>query len=72
MNQLHVGPERKCRSCNSRFSWTGQQWLIVDIHGRLSYGGKKREKPEPEPQIKRCPQCHVLLLPGEVRIEEEA
>lgn len=70
MATAEVPRERVCRTCGVRFAWAGKQWLITDQEGRLSYAGPKREKPEPEPEIRRCPNCHAPLSGGKATVEE--
>jgi len=67
---MTVPKEHKCPHCGCRCAWNGSAWIIVDTHGRMSLSGSEFGKVEPEPELRKCPQCRRPLQIGKARVEE--
>ncbi|MBA2706167.1 MAG: hypothetical protein H0U60_20220 [Blastocatellia bacterium] len=63
MSQPEI-PTGGCSDCGSHWSWSGNQWIVADAHGRgsLRHGTVVDGQPEP---LNRCPECGVKLVETE-------
>lgn len=65
-------PTGRCPRCEARWTWTGNTWLIADVHGRASFSPQPvalAEDGEPAP-LPQCPLCQMALVRGKAKVEE--
>lgn len=67
---MNAPSEKKCPHCGIRFSWDGTAWLMANAHGHLSRSSVAGGTLQPEPEIRRCPNCGRPLQIGAARVEE--